>query len=87
MPRCITPPRYRHVGLLKLLLSHGAEVNVRGPSGDTPLHHAIQHGVAEIVKGLLDAGADPNARNDAGQSPLDWPRMLPSRAGRDRRRA
>ncbi len=43
-----------------LLLQNGADVNLRLPEGQAPLHLAIATGCHLTVKDLLNAGADPN---------------------------
>ncbi|KAK7231402.1 spectrin binding protein [Aureococcus anophagefferens] len=60
-----------------LLLQHGADPNLRGAGGCSPLHAVCdapldgadeQH--ARCVAALLAAGADGDVRDDAGRSPL-----------------
>lgn len=46
------------VGVLALLIVHGAEVNDRDHNGTTALHHAASAGITEAVRLLLDNGAD-----------------------------
>jgi len=64
------------------LLEAGADVNIPGERGDTPLHQAIQMGEFRIARQLLAAGADLEARNDEGNTPRDlcwegeWPGVL-----------
>lgn len=73
VPLHMTPASNGYVGLLKILLDHGADANARHPYFDRPvLFEAIsawQNG-AETVQALLDHGADPNAlgKDDDGQS-------------------
>lgn len=49
---------------LKLLafsiLQAGADVNLKGPSGQPVIFNAVDDGLTDIVKFLLEAGADPN---------------------------
>ncbi|OJD26232.1 hypothetical protein ACJ73_02385 [Blastomyces percursus] len=70
-------------GLVRLLLEHGAEVDVRNSKGWTPLYCAIRpllspaeyvphkrKRVAPVrVRWLLDYGADPDPVTKAGESP------------------
>jgi ankyrin repeat protein len=57
--------------LIKLLLSHGADVNKPDDRGDTPLHYSRANN-KEIVKLLIDNGANVNAQNDYGTSILHF---------------
>lgn len=52
------------------LLDKGADVNVKGMSGQTPIAAAAQQGHAGVVRLLLEKGADVNSRVDAGFTPL-----------------
>ncbi len=45
---------------VKLLISEGADVNVKCNDGQTPLHYAARRGHKEIVEVLLAHGADVN---------------------------
>lgn len=53
---------------LNLLLSRGAEPDIRDSRGDTPLMTGARY--APIVEALLAKGADVNARDDDGSTPL-----------------
>lgn len=56
---------------VRLLLSHGAEVNARQIEGRTPLFLAASMGNSEpTVRLLLDHGADPGLATASGQTPL-----------------
>ena len=54
----------------KVLLKHGADVEVKGHFGYSPLHIAICVGNASLVKLLLEYGADANSPSNAGIIPL-----------------
>ena len=49
-----------HVEIVKLLIDHGADVNLKGEAWYGPLHAAAMGGHVEVVKLLLDNGADVN---------------------------
>lgn len=55
---------------VKILIESGAEVNVQGDSGCTPLFHALVRGNLDVIQILLEHGADPRISNDWGCSPL-----------------
>ncbi|XP_032845372.2 ankyrin repeat and SOCS box protein 3 isoform X2 [Tyto alba] len=60
-----------HVGIVKFLLQHGA--NVQGPhswSGWNSLHQASFQGCTEILKILLEKGASKECKDDFGITPL-----------------
>jgi len=44
--------------MYELLLSHGADVQVRDPHGYSTLHVAAEKGSIEIVKDLIERGVD-----------------------------
>lgn len=63
----------RTAKLVELLIEHGAEVNLKGEYGWTPLHaEACAEGSdgMETVQALLKHGADTSAENDRGRTPL-----------------
>jgi hypothetical protein len=49
-----------------LLLSHGANINLRDGHGFTPLHYAAGNGRAELLTFLLARGADVSAKDPEG---------------------
>lgn len=49
-----------HADIVRILLKHDANVNVRHEVGGTALTGAAARGHLEVVKELLKAGADPN---------------------------
>lgn len=74
----------KHLDIVKLLIEHGADVNVSDELGMTPVHLAASNGSAEIAKLLVDNGADIMARTTVdplsisaglsryGDTPLHW---------------
>ena len=62
-----------HIQLANLLLQHGANLDVRGSYGWTPLHHSITRFDDEVdgaVRFLLEHGADVNSRQFDLKTPL-----------------
>ncbi|GLH04037.1 Poly [ADP-ribose] polymerase tankyrase [Gryllus bimaculatus] len=62
---------FGHEGVVELLLSHGADVNVVNDAGDTPLHRAAFIGREDLVLLLLQHNADVAIINGEGQTPRD----------------
>jgi uncharacterized protein len=60
-----------HVKIVRMLLEHQADPNVREQGGYTPLHAAAQNGHEEMIRVLLFAGADPNIKSANGKLPVD----------------
>ena len=62
------------VSCLRVLLSAGAEVNVKNPEGKTPLMLAIQHSpkrhAFDVVDNLMSVGADVHVTDHGGKTPL-----------------
>ena len=56
--------------MVKLLLSHGSDVNSLDSTNWTPLHHAAHEGHAEVVEYLLANKADPHKLNNSHETPL-----------------
>jgi ankyrin repeat protein len=65
--------------LIKLLLAHGARIDVTANDGDTPFSLACEYGVVESAQMLLGNGTDLNRPNQWGQTPL----ILAAREGHD----
>jgi len=59
-----------HSKMAQLLVEHGADVNMRGITGTTPLFWAVMRGQKDDLKYFLDHGADPNLANNFGDTPL-----------------
>jgi ankyrin repeat protein len=53
--------RHRQDHVASLLVENGADIHLRVPEGQPPLHFAIATGCHRTVKAMLHAGADPNA--------------------------
>lgn len=59
-----------HVDVIKLLISHNADINAQSSTGNTPLMYACAGGHMEAVKELLLASANVEAHNENGHTPL-----------------
>ena len=59
-----------HLNIVKLLVTHGVSVGVRGNLDMTALHLACQNGSIDTVKYLLAMKADINAQDAKDRSPL-----------------
>ena len=62
-----------HIQVANLLLQHGANLDVRGAYGRTPLHRAItwlDETVVSAVRFLLEHGADANPQREDYRTPL-----------------
>ncbi|KAF6080439.1 ankyrin repeat domain 61 [Phyllostomus discolor] len=55
---------------IRLLLSHGAEVNAQDRSGQTAIHEACFAGSEAVISLLLEFGADVNILTGNGESPI-----------------
>ena len=55
---------------VNLLLDHGADVNIAGADGNSPLHGAVSNGFFDIAKRLVEKGSDVNLQNKEGRTPL-----------------
>jgi ankyrin repeat protein len=63
-----------HVNIVKMLLTHRADPNVREQGGYTPLHAAAQNGDREMISALLYGGADLSLKSDDGKTAIDLAR-------------
>jgi hypothetical protein len=64
----------KDVGVMRLLIESGADVNAAQTAGYRPLHQAAVTGREDLVRMLLDAGADKTARCDRGKTPAEYAR-------------
>ncbi len=55
---------------VRALIDAGADLDVRGDNGETPLNIAILEGQVLVASLLIDRGADIQARNKGGFTPL-----------------
>jgi uncharacterized protein len=70
-PVLMTAARTGDVDTVKLLLTHGADVNAKGTErGQTALMWAVAEKHSEVARLLIDHGADVNARSTSGFTPL-----------------
>ena len=56
----------------KMLIAAGADVNIRGPGANTPMHIAANahYPQVEIIEMLIEAGADIKAVDEFGDTPI-----------------
>lgn len=59
-----------HVDIAKQLIDKKAILDLRAPSGTTPLHMAAQKGHVKVVKLLCTSGANMNPQSRGGTTPL-----------------
>jgi len=57
--------------MAELLISKGAQVDVRDDEGSTPLHYALKGEHRDVAELLIGKGADVNARNQRGFTPIE----------------
>lgn len=60
-----------HRKIVKMLLEHHADPNIREQGGYTPLHAAAQNGDDEMIRVLLFGGADLTLTSKDGKTALD----------------
>lgn len=56
--------------VVRELIAHKADVQLRTEDGSTMLHHAVSGGCCDVVRAVLDAGVGVNIANEDGVSPL-----------------
>uniref|UniRef100_A0A182Y5H9 ANK_REP_REGION domain-containing protein n=1 Tax=Anopheles stephensi TaxID=30069 RepID=A0A182Y5H9_ANOST len=57
--------------VVKVLIGHGASVQLRDVNGNSALHFAVECGCVKTVRLLLRQGASVSVRNALGKSPLE----------------
>jgi ankyrin repeat protein len=57
--------------MVRVLLTHGADINAQDKSGLTALMEAVIANSEETVSVLLDQGAEKTIKNNDGQTALD----------------
>jgi len=60
-----------HEKIVRLLIDHGADANIREQGGFTPLHAAAQNGNVKIIHALLMGGADLTIKSTDGKTAMD----------------
>ncbi len=68
--------RYGYLDVLRLLLDHGAQVDVEDFFANTPLHEALNYGQAEAAAILIAADADVNRARDQPGNPAETPLLM-----------
>jgi cytohesin len=61
---------FERLEVIKTLLRHGVEVDIKDNDGHTALHREASGGRVKIVEMLLQHGADPNAKASDDSTPL-----------------
>jgi ankyrin repeat protein len=64
----ITAVYNKNADVVKLLLRHGADVDLDDGLGATALMYAVSNANVELVKILLEAGADPALKDKTGNN-------------------
>jgi len=61
---------------MRILLEHGADVNLKNSIGETVLHYAVASGKISLVKLVLDYGADVNLKSYNNETPIEQARKM-----------
>jgi hypothetical protein len=61
-----------NVEIIRLLVKHGARLNIRNRWGMTELHTAIWRGNIHVVEYLLDHGSDPTIKTNEGWTAMHY---------------
>lgn len=68
-----------HYAIAKLLLNHGAGINIKNNHGNTALHLSVECHQYKITQLLLSYGPDIYIRNNAKKTVVDYERVLSSK--------
>ncbi|MFN0130415.1 MAG: ankyrin repeat domain-containing protein [Verrucomicrobiales bacterium] len=71
-PASPAAPEDQYLAAVRLLLDHGARVDVRTSEGVAPMHFAAQHDAEPIVTLLLDRGAGQETHDLEFRTPLHY---------------
>jgi ankyrin repeat protein len=77
---------HRSHDMIRALIEQGADIHLRDPAGQTPMHVAVDGDIDSVVQRnggedelrfdttrlLLELGADPEVRDAKGRTPRDW---------------
>lgn len=61
-----------HEEVVELLLSRGAEIDIKDKNGEIPLHVAVKGSHLNITKLLLEHESELEAADNFGRTPLRW---------------
>jgi ankyrin repeat protein len=70
IPALVKAVKERRLDRVRILIAKGDDVNLRTPSGNTPLMYAADGNSLDILRYLLNHGADVNARNGNNNTAL-----------------
>ncbi|CAL4073800.1 unnamed protein product [Meganyctiphanes norvegica] len=73
-----------NLALISLAIQSGADINVPGPGGETPLLTSVHYRKIESIRYFLSAGSDPNVCSDDGNSALMWALISQNGLGKQR---
>ncbi|RSL60566.1 hypothetical protein CEP53_005404 [Fusarium sp. AF-6] len=68
--KCLSRPTLSNLEIVKSLLKAGAQLNVTGAKGLTPLSQVIRYGPTAVAKLLIESQADVNAEATTGWTSL-----------------
>ncbi len=60
------------LAFIEWLISKGADPNMRGGRGQTPMHFAAVAGRVDVLELLLSHGVETNALDNEDETPIDW---------------